>query len=384
MTNAKLANVATSTIKGRVTAGTGDPEDLTSTQATTLINEFTSSLKGLAPASGGGTTNYLRADGTWAQPPGTGGGGAPTDADYLVKTANGSLSAERVVTDSTSITVNWATAGQVSWERAALTGDVTASQNSNSTTIANDAVTNSKLANMTASTIKARVTASTGDPEDASLTQVLDLVGSVTYGDILYRDSTSWARLPAGTSGHYLQTQGASAAPTWAAVSSGGGGGTKTYSVFTPLSNQPPAVSFATLDTRNSVAVLDFDDGATSEVAVFLGVMPEAASVGSGLKVRIHWAATSATSGNVEWAAQFERLVTDIDADSFDTAVSVTTTTSATSGVPNITEISTTYIDSVTGGDGFRLKIYRDSADTTNDTMVGDAELIAVEVRSAS
>jgi hypothetical protein len=27
---------------------------------------------GLAPASGGGTSNYLRADGTWAQPPGTG------------------------------------------------------------------------------------------------------------------------------------------------------------------------------------------------------------------------------------------------------------------------------------------------------------------------
>ena len=74
VSNAKLANVATSTIKGRVTAGTGDPEDLTSTQATTLINEFTSSLKGLAPASGGGTTNFLRADGTWASPPGGGGG----------------------------------------------------------------------------------------------------------------------------------------------------------------------------------------------------------------------------------------------------------------------------------------------------------------------
>ena len=209
-------------------------------------------------------------------------------------------------------------------------------------------------------------------------------ISGAAQGDILYRDSTSWARLPAGTSGHFLKTQGAGAAPTWAAASGGGGGGTKTYAVFTPLNNQPPAVSFATLDTRNSVALLDFDDGATSESAIFVGVMPEAASVGSGLKVRIHWTATSATSGNVEWAAQFERLVTDIDSDSFDTAVSVTTTTNGTSGVPNITEISTTYIDSVTGGDGFRLKIYRDSADTTNDTMTGDAELVAVEVRSAT
>jgi hypothetical protein len=33
-------------------------------------NLFTSVLKGLVPPSGGGTTNFLRADGTWAAPPG--------------------------------------------------------------------------------------------------------------------------------------------------------------------------------------------------------------------------------------------------------------------------------------------------------------------------
>ena len=38
VTNAKLANVATSTIKGRATAATGDPEDLTAAQVRTLIN----------------------------------------------------------------------------------------------------------------------------------------------------------------------------------------------------------------------------------------------------------------------------------------------------------------------------------------------------------
>jgi hypothetical protein len=73
VTNAKLANVATATFKGRTTAGTGSPEDLTGTQATALLDTFSSTLKGLAPLSGGGTTNYLRADGTWAAPPGTGG-----------------------------------------------------------------------------------------------------------------------------------------------------------------------------------------------------------------------------------------------------------------------------------------------------------------------
>ena len=74
VTNAMLAQVATSTIQGRVTAGTGNIETLTGTQATTLIDTFTSTLKGLAPASGGGTTNFLRADGTWATPGGGGGG----------------------------------------------------------------------------------------------------------------------------------------------------------------------------------------------------------------------------------------------------------------------------------------------------------------------
>ena len=68
ITNAKLANMATATFKGRTTAGTGDPEDLTATQATSLLNVFTSALKGLAPLSGGGTTNFLRADATWADP----------------------------------------------------------------------------------------------------------------------------------------------------------------------------------------------------------------------------------------------------------------------------------------------------------------------------
>lgn len=38
VTNAKLAHVNTATLKGRTTAGTGDPEDLTKTQALALLN----------------------------------------------------------------------------------------------------------------------------------------------------------------------------------------------------------------------------------------------------------------------------------------------------------------------------------------------------------
>jgi hypothetical protein len=38
VTNAKAADMAVNTIKGRITAGTGDPEDLTATQVRTIIN----------------------------------------------------------------------------------------------------------------------------------------------------------------------------------------------------------------------------------------------------------------------------------------------------------------------------------------------------------
>ena len=74
VTNAKLANVATGTLKGRATAGTGDPEDLTGTQATALLDVFVGSgashKKGLVPTPGStsGTTKFLREDASWAVP----------------------------------------------------------------------------------------------------------------------------------------------------------------------------------------------------------------------------------------------------------------------------------------------------------------------------
>lgn len=69
----RLADIATARILGRDTAGSGAVEALTGTEATALLDVFTNLLKGLVPASGGGTANYLRADGAWAAPPGGGG-----------------------------------------------------------------------------------------------------------------------------------------------------------------------------------------------------------------------------------------------------------------------------------------------------------------------
>lgn len=117
------------------------------------------------------------------------GSGAPTTVDYLVKTADAGLSAERVVTDTTSITVDWSTAGQAKFQRAALTGDVTASANSNATTIANDAVTYAKMQNVSADTriLGRAVGAGAGDVTELTGAQVaaITAVGDATNAGVL-------------------------------------------------------------------------------------------------------------------------------------------------------------------------------------------------------
>lgn len=83
VSNTKLANMATQTIKGRTTAGSGDPEDLTAAQATAILDQFqgdsgSGGVKGLVPAPGAGDAalnKFLKADGTWTVVSGGGGGG---------------------------------------------------------------------------------------------------------------------------------------------------------------------------------------------------------------------------------------------------------------------------------------------------------------------
>jgi hypothetical protein len=78
ITNAKLADMAQATIKGRAAgAGTGPPTDLTATQATAILNAVvgdsgSGGTKGLVPAPAAGDAaagRFLKADGTFAVPP---------------------------------------------------------------------------------------------------------------------------------------------------------------------------------------------------------------------------------------------------------------------------------------------------------------------------
>lgn len=185
--------------------------------------------------------------------------------------------------------------------------------------------------------------------------------------------------LALGASGTVLTSGGASAAPTFSVLPAGG---TKTVIRFTPADNQPPSSNFATLDTRNSFLVLEFD-ASTQENASFVGVIPEGATLTNGLTVRLWWMGDTATSGNVRWGVSFERTGTDNDSDSFSSVTEANGAASGTSGIETVTEITATAIDSLVAGDRFRLRVARIAADAVNDTMLGDAQLVAVEVRVA-
>lgn len=150
-----------------------------------------------------------------------------------------------------------------------------------------------------------------------------------------------------------------------------------------PLANEPPATAYATLDLRNGHPTLDFDT-TTQEAAIFTAVLPRHYA-GGGITVYLHWTATTATTGTIGWDVAFERMsdaTTDIDADSFATAQTVTAATVAgTSGVVTVTNVAVTTganIDSIAVGESFRIRIRRDVA---NDTAAGDAELLAVELK---
>jgi hypothetical protein len=79
-------------------------------------------------------------------------------------------------------------------------------------TLPNNSISYAELQDVSAaSRILARVTAGAGDVEEATLTQILDFIGSAARGDVLMRNATVWQRLAAGTSGMVLSSNGAGA-----------------------------------------------------------------------------------------------------------------------------------------------------------------------------
>ena len=152
---------------------------------------------------------------------------------------------------------------------------------------------------------------------------------------------------------------------------------------FTPHQNEPPAASYATLDTRNGYLVLDFDDTA-DESAIFRGVIPDSYA-GGGFTVKVLWMATSATTGTISLDVAFMSITDDaddLDTKAFAAANNANPTTASATG--EVDYISITFTDgadsdSVAAGEAFLLKVTRDADGTTStDDLVGDMDLFEV------
>lgn len=99
-------------------------------------------------------------------------------------------------------------------------GDIVVSSGGTSWAVDNNAVTYAKMQDVSAtSRILGRRSAGAGDPEECTLSQILDFIGSAAEGDILYRGASTWTRLTKGTALQNLRMNAGATAPEWATVS---------------------------------------------------------------------------------------------------------------------------------------------------------------------
>jgi len=152
---------------------------------------------------------------------------------------------------------------------------------------------------------------------------------------------------------------------------------------WTALDGIPTATNYGVFSTVNNSPFLSFASGTTISMA-FMGVIPQGATLSTnGIKVRIVWASATATSGNCNWGAQYERFGTlTVASDHYGSQVTQASTTSGTVELTTETDISIPYanMSSSVAGDPFRLLIQRVTGGS--DTMAGASQLFTVTIET--
>jgi hypothetical protein len=205
------------------------------------------------------------------------------------------------------------------------------------------------------------------------------LITSPAQGDILYRGASTWTRLGAGTSGHYLKTNGTGANPAWAAVSA------VPTNIWIPASAWIPRITTgAGIDSREqSTNKINTDellfDAGTDEFAQAMIVMPNNWNAGT-VTAKFHWTASTG-SGNVVWGLQGRAYAND---DALDQALGTAQTATDTLTATNDVDISPatsaiTLGGTAASGNPVIFQVYRD-ADAAGDTLGADARLLGVEI----
>lgn len=174
------------------------PDDNTDLNATTLKH-------GLLPKLGGGTTNFLRADGTWSAPPGAGGGEANTASN--IGTGGVGVFKAKVGVDLQMKKIN---AGST---KITITDDTTF----------NEVDIDVNQANLDLNSIPGTLTLAKGGTGQTTKTAAFDaLAPTTTQGDLIYYNGTDNVRLAKGTASQVLGMNSGATAPEWKSSVAGG------------------------------------------------------------------------------------------------------------------------------------------------------------------
>lgn len=142
VTRGMLSATAGAAILGAT--GAGNVSDLTAAQATSILNAVvgdagSGGTKGLVPAPGAGDNaagKFLKADGTWSVPPGTGGGAGTTTNALTINNSGSGVASGGTFNGASAITISYnsigatragaITAGDLTISTARLAGRTTA------------------------------------------------------------------------------------------------------------------------------------------------------------------------------------------------------------------------------------------------------------------
>ena len=247
VTYAKLQDVSdTDKLLGRSTAGSGDIEEIPCTAAArALLDDVSASAMRTTLGLGA-----VAATGSYADLLGTPTLGllaAKSSVDLATGDATGILAASRF---------------------PALSGDIITSAGSLSATIANNAVTNSKAAQMAAGTIKGNDTGSTANAGDLSIAQVTAMLGTV-MGDTGAGGTKGLVPAPASgdaSAGKFLKADG-----TWTLPTGGNPGGSGGQ------------VQYNNASTFAGAANLTVDGSGNANLGEYTSTNPVAPSLGTTL-----------------------------------------------------------------------------------------------------
>lgn len=178
VTNLHLRDSAANSVIGRATNTAGDPADIAAGTDGHVLRLSGTTLGFGTVATGGIADNAV----TFAKL-------ADMNTDRLIGRDTAAAGDPEEI--SLNATLEFTGAGAI--QRAALTGDVTASAGSNATSIANDVVTDAKLRNSAANSVIGRATNSAGDPADISTS---------TDGHVLRMSGTTLGFGTVATAGH--------------------------------------------------------------------------------------------------------------------------------------------------------------------------------------